>query len=103
MIQVKKFINILEDNKINFYTGVPDSILKNFSTYLEKFPLTQHVLATNEGSAISIGIGHHLSTKKIPCIYMQNSGLSNAINPLISVYALKTLEQNLFQYISIDV
>ena len=45
----------------------------------------EHVIATNEGSAISIGIGHYLSTKKIPCIYMQNSGLSNALNPLISI------------------
>ena len=26
-----------------------------------------------------------MATKKIPCIYFQNSGLSNAINPLVSV------------------
>ncbi|MBD1149055.1 phosphonopyruvate decarboxylase, partial [Pelagibacterales bacterium SAG-MED30] len=44
-----------------------------------------HIIATNEGSAVSIGIGHYLSTKKIPCVYMQNSGLSNALNPLISI------------------
>ena len=43
------------------------------------------MIATNEGSAISIGIGHYLSTKRIPCIYMQNSGLSNALNPIISI------------------
>ena len=45
----------------------------------------KHKLATTEGAAVSIGIGHYLSTKKIPCIYMQNSGLSNALNPLISI------------------
>ena len=43
------------------------------------------MLATSEGSAASIGIGHYLSKKEIPCVYMQNSGLSNAINPLISI------------------
>ena len=32
-----------------------------------------------------MGIGYYLETKKVPCIYMQNSGLGNAINPLISI------------------
>ena len=39
----------------------------------------------NEGAAVSIGIGYYLSSNKIPIIYMQNSGLSNALNPLISI------------------
>ena len=43
------------------------------------------MIDTNEGYAVSLGIGHYLSTKKVPCIYMQNSGLSNALNPLISI------------------
>ena len=85
MIEVKNLINTLKKNKIDFFTGVPDSILKNFSTHLEKYPKKKHVIAVNEGSATSIGIGHYLSLKKIPCVYMQNSGLSNAINPLISI------------------
>jgi phosphonopyruvate decarboxylase len=66
MIKVNTLINLLKKNNTNFFTGVPD-------------------IATNEGAAVSIGIGHYLSTKKIPCIYMQNSGLSNALNPLISI------------------
>ena len=45
----------------------------------------KHVIAVNEGSAVALGIGYHLSTKKIPCIYFQNSGLGNAINPLASI------------------
>lgn len=85
MVSVKKFIYTLRKNKIKFFTGVPDSVLKNFCFYVEKYLKKKHVLATNEGSAVSIGIGHYLSTKEIPCIYMQNSGLSNAINPLISI------------------
>ena len=85
MIFVENLIKTLKKNKISFFTGVPDSILTSLSRKLENFPIKQHVIATNEGSAVSIGIGHYLSSKKIPCIYLQNSGLSNAINPLISI------------------
>ena len=85
MILVENLIEVLKKNKINFFTGVPDSILKNLSYYLDKLPKHRHIIATNEGSAASIGIGYHLSTKKIPCIYLQNSGFGNAINPLISI------------------
>ena len=84
MIKINSLINILNKNDINFFTGVPDSILKELSIYLQK-KKKNHIIAANEGSAVSIGIGHYLSTKKIPCIYMQNSGLSNALNPLISI------------------
>ena len=83
MIKVGTLINLLKKNKTNFFTGVPDSVLKELSSYLKNDK--KHIIATNEGAAVSIGIGHYLSTKKIPCIYMQNSGLSNALNPLISI------------------
>ena len=85
MIKVSALINLLKKNKSNFYTGVPDSVLKELSSYLQKTSKKNHIIATNEGAAVSIGIGHYLSTKKIPVIYMQNSGLSNALNPLISI------------------
>ena len=85
MIKAKSLINILKRNNSNFFTGVPDSVLKELSLYLQNKTKKNHIIASNEGSAISIGIGHYLSTKKIPCIYMQNSGLSNALNPLISI------------------
>lgn len=84
MINTRNLFNSIKKDNINFFTGVPDSVLKNFTKLLSNNH-KNHLLATNEGSAISIGIGYHLSTKKIPCIYMQNSGLSNAINPLISI------------------
>ena len=85
MIKVGALINLLKKNESNFYTGVPDSVLKELSSYLQKTGKKNHIIATNEGAAVSIGIGHYLSTKKIPVIYMQNSGLSNALNPLISI------------------
>ena len=83
MIKVNTLISLLKKNNTNFFTGVPDSVLKELSSYLKN--KRNHIIATNEGAAVSIGIGHYLSTKKIPCIYMQNSGLSNALNPLISI------------------
>lgn len=83
MIKSKDLLQILKNNNCNFFSGVPDSVLKNFTKIIEKNK--NHIIATNEGSAISIGIGNYLSTKRIPCIYMQNSGLSNAINPIISI------------------
>ena len=85
MIKVNSLINLLSKNNSNFFTGVPDSVLKELSSFLQNKKKTNHIIATNEGAAVSLGIGHYLSTKKVPCIYMQNSGLSNALNPLISI------------------
>ena len=79
MIKVTSLINLLKKNKSDFFTGVPDSVLKELSFSLQNIEKKKHVIATNEGSAISLGIGHYLSTKKLPVIYMQNSGLSNAL------------------------
>jgi phosphonopyruvate decarboxylase len=83
MIKVKALIDLLKRNKSNFFSGVPDSVLKELSTSIQNEK--NHIIATNEGSAVSIAIGQYLSTKKIPVVYMQNSGLSNALNPLISI------------------
>ena len=85
MINVSSLIKLLNKNKSDFFTGVPDSVLKELSAALQNQSKKKHIIATSEGSAISIGIGHYLSTKKVPVIYMQNSGLSNALNPLISI------------------
>ena len=85
MIEANSLINLLKKNKTDFFCGVPDSVLKELSFSLQNKSKKNHIIATNEGSAVSLGIGHYLSTKKVPCIYMQNSGLSNALNPLISI------------------
>jgi len=85
MIKVNSLINLLKKNNSNFFTGVPDSVLKELSSSLQNKTKRNHIIATNEGAAVSLGIGHYLSTKRVPCIYMQNSGLSNALNPLISI------------------
>lgn len=85
MIKTKQFFNFLNKNKIEFFTGVPDSVLKETNNYFKTQNYTNHIITANEGSAISLGVGYNLATKKIPCVYMQNSGLGNALNPLISI------------------
>ena len=83
MIFAKDLHNFFNQKKINFFTGVPDSVLKNFTKLIEI--KKKHVIAANEGNAIAIASGYYLARKKIPCVYMQNSGLGNAINPLASL------------------
>ena len=71
MIKVNSLINLLKKNNSNFFTGVPDSVLKELSISLQNKNKKHHIIAANEGSAVALGIGYYLSTKKIPCIYMQ--------------------------------
>ena len=85
MIFVDEFIKELKNNKINFFSGVPDSVLKNFTNELDHSRNFENYILSNEGSAVATGIGYYLATKKIPAIYMQNSGLGNSLNPIISI------------------
>ena len=86
MINAKTFINELNKVGIEFYTGVPDSLMSEFSKSLHfDFDDKNHVIATNEGSALAMCMGYNLATNKIPLIYMQNSGLGNFVNPYTSL------------------
>ena len=85
-INPKNFLTELINQDITFFTGVPDSLLKEFCFCIDRqMDDNQHIIAANEGNAIALAAGHHLSTGKIPLVYMQNSGLGNAINPLLSL------------------
>jgi len=85
MILVENLFREFSKNKIDFFCGVPDSVLKNFTNEFYKKKKVKNIILANEGSAIATGIGYYLATKKIPAIYMQNSGLGNSLNPLISI------------------
>jgi phosphonopyruvate decarboxylase len=86
MIEPKLFLEALEESKISFVTGVPDSLLKDVCAYITmNFPKNNHVIATNEGSAIGLAIGHYLACGRPALVYMQNSGLGNIINPIASL------------------
>ena len=86
MVDQKQLFEALQKMGIDFFTGVPDSLLNDFCLYMVKnIPDGQHVMAANEGNAIAIAAGHYLGTGKIPVVYMQNSGIGNATNPLLSL------------------
>jgi phosphonopyruvate decarboxylase len=86
MINPKAFYNWLTEQNIEFFSGVPDSLLKNICAYItDNAPKTNHIIAANEGNAVALAAGHHLATGKIPLVYMQNSGIGNAVNPLLSL------------------
>lgn len=86
MINQKRFLNTLQESGVRFFTGVPDSFLNGFCNYLlETIPEDRHVIAANEGNAIAIASGYYFSTGIIPLVYMQNSGMGNTLNPLVSL------------------
>ena len=86
MINCKDFYNLLASKNIDFFCGVPDSLLKDFCSYiLDNCDNNHHIITANEGNAIALAAGHYLSTKNFGMVYMQNSGLGNAINPLLSL------------------
>ena len=86
MIRPQYFYDTLKSYRIDFYTGVPDSLLKSLCAYLtENSESTKNIIAANEGGAIGLAAGHYLATKEIPVVYMQNSGIGNAVNPLLSL------------------
>lgn len=86
MINCKDFHSALSKREIDFFTGVPDSLLSDFNAYItDNLPKNKHIISANEGGAIALASGYYLSTGKIPLVYMQNSGQGNAVNPLTSL------------------
>ena len=86
MISPSFFCKELEGLGVGFYSGVPDSLLKNLCAYItDNVPQKDNIIAVNEGCAIGLAAGYHIATGKIPVVYMQNSGMGNATNPLLSL------------------
>ncbi len=86
MIASEKFYQSLITNSVNFFIGVPDSLLKDICSYITDYtPRERHIIAANEGGAIALATGYHLASGNIPLVYMQNSGIGNAVNPLLSL------------------
>ena len=86
MLNCKAFYEALIENKISFFTGVSESLLKDFCAYVtDHTSLKRHVITANEGNAIALAAGHYLATGRPGLVYMQNSVFGNAINPLTSL------------------
>lgn len=86
MISNDFFYSLVTKLGTDFFTGVPDSVLKYFCLFIEdRSDDIRHITAANEGNAIGLAIGHYLGSRGIPIVYMQNSGLGNSVNPLVSL------------------
>ena len=86
MIRPEFFIEALREKGIDCFAGVPDSLLKNVCAYItDHFDAAHNIISANEGAAVGLAAGHYLATGQPACVYMQNSGEGNIINPLASL------------------
>jgi len=86
MLRPSFFFETLKSCGMDFFAGVPDSLLKNLCAYITDHSDERHnIIAANEGAAIGLAAGYHLATGRAGVVYMQNSGEGNAINPLASL------------------
>ena len=86
-MDANNFLDILESLGGKFYTGVPDSLLSPFiDAVMDRHGISNsHIVAANEGAAVSLAAGHYLATAQPAVVYMQNSGIGNATNPICSL------------------
>jgi len=85
-IKPTDFYDQLASHGVDFFSGVPDSLLKEFCLCIDdRIPRDKHIITANEGNAVALATGYYLAQKSLPLVYMQNSGLGNAVNPLLSL------------------
>lgn len=86
MLSPIEFVAELKLRDIKFFVGVPDSLTKGLNYQISNSCSDkEHLISSNEGSAVAHAIGHYAATQTLGAVYMQNSGLGNAYNPLISL------------------
>ena len=87
-MRVEKIFSVIRElGSGNFYTGVPDSLLSPLiDGIVDRYGISdQHIVAANEGAAAGLAAGYYLATGQPAVVYMQNSGIGNAINPICSL------------------
>jgi phosphoenolpyruvate phosphomutase len=82
---LEAFMAALAQQKLKFAVGVPDSVLSSVQVALEDNSSIDIVVAANEGAAVAMGAGHYMQTQEVPLVYLQNSGLGNTVNPIMSL------------------
>lgn len=85
MIDVRSFCECLKDNGFDFFAGVPDSLLSGFCGCAKEVFGERFIISANEGNAVGLAVGHYLAEGKAAVVFMQNSGIGNAVNPLLSL------------------
>ena len=86
MINPNEFVEQLQAAGVDMFCGVPDSLLKNFCACVTStIPAERAVITANEGNALGMACGYHVASGRYACVYMQNSGEGNIVNPLLSI------------------
>jgi phosphonopyruvate decarboxylase len=85
VINPKFFVEQMPASICSGFFGVPDSLLASVNVELNQSKNVPQITACNEGSAVAMAIGAYLATGLPALVYLQNSGLGNTINPLVSL------------------
>ena len=64
MIDVEKFVGVMKSAGIDFFTGVPDSLLKSFCAHVTDKCGEDYVIASNEGGVVGLVAGKLTLTGK---------------------------------------
>lgn len=85
-MKAQELLTQIEGLGIKTITGVPDSTLKQFCDGIQLYRGDlKHYVPANEGAAVGIAVGTYLATGHPACVYLQNSGIGNTVNPLVSL------------------
>ena len=86
MLSTETVFEQIRAEGVRFFTGVPDSLLKDFCAWVTDHSSDdEHVITANEGNAVALAMGHYLGTGEPALVYLQNSGVGNTVNPLLSL------------------
>ena len=80
----KEIINLLKKNGVNFFLSVPCKLLSNMILILEKDKDIFYSSVPREEEGVGICAGAYLGNK-LPCILLQNTGLGNSLNAIVSL------------------
>tara|TARA_Y100000816_G_scaffold248798_1_gene198104 strand:+ start:621 stop:1112 length:492 start_codon:yes stop_codon:yes gene_type:complete len=86
----KKIITSLKKGGVNFYLSVPCKLLANMIEILEKDDEVYYSAVPREEEGMGICAGAYLGDK-LPCIMMQNTGIGNSVNAIVSLLQLYQL------------
>ncbi len=87
-MEAEHFLRLTEGLGIDFFTGVPDSLLAPLcDTLYQRYGAKdkRHIIAANEGGSVGLAAGHYIASGRPGLVYMQNSGIGNAVNPIASL------------------
>ena len=83
----KKIILELKKSGVNFFLSVPCKLLANMIEILEKDKKIFYSAVPREEEGIGICAGAYLGNK-FPCLMMQNTGIGNSVNSIVSLLQL---------------